>query len=124
MNAFIITTATALMIKDYRVDTTYDSLTLSWSTPEYLPEVYKWDVSCMLLCQNTVYIGGSGIASPLETKHYSPKLHPGSRCVTKFLAIYNPASLDAGLTNTVYTKEKGEQYTYVYSLLSLEYRCQ
>ena len=102
------------MIKGYRVDTTYDTITLSWDKPEYLPQSYKWDLSCTLLCGNTVYITQSVTVNSSETEDYITNLLPGSHCVIKFLAVYNPASLDVGLANIVYTKEKGEQHTYVY----------
>ena len=103
------------MIKGYRVDTTYDTVTLSWDKPEYLPELYEWDVSCMLLCGNVIYITLPVTVLSSATKDSITNLLPGSRCEIKFRAVYNPASLDVGLANIVYTKEKGEQYTHVYS---------
>ena len=109
-----ITTATALMIKGYRVDTTYDTVTLSWDMPKYLPQLYKWDVSCTLLCGNTAYNTKSVTVGSLETKDYITNLLPGSRCAINFRAVYNPASLDEGLANIVYTEEKGEQHTHVH----------
>ena len=103
------------MIKGYRVDTTDDTVTLSWDKPKYLPDLYEWNVSCTLLCVNFIYITRQVTVRPTETNDFITELLPGSRCEIKFRAVYNPASLDVGLANIVYTKEKGEQYTHVYS---------
>ena len=102
------------MIKGYRVDTTYDTVTLSWDKPEYLPQIYEWDMLCMLFCANSAYVNWPDTVNPSETEEHITNLLPGSRCLIKFLAVYNPASLDVGLANIVYTKEKGEQNIHVY----------
>ena len=109
MNLFIVTTATALMIKGFTVDTTYETVTISWDKPEHLPQLYKWDLSCTLACGDTIYTTQSVTVGSSETQDHISNLFPGSRCEIKFFAVYNPANLDSGLVKTVYTKEKGEQ---------------
>ena len=113
MNFFIITTATTFMIKGFTVDTSYDTVTISWDKPEYLPQSYKWDLSCTLACGHTVYTTQSVTVGSSETQDHISNLFPGSRCELKFFAVYNPASLDSGLVKTVYTKEKGEQNIFI-----------
>ena len=113
MNFFIITTATTFMIKGFTVDTSYDTVTISWDKPEYLPQSYKWDLSCTLACGDTVYTTQSVTVGSSETQDHISNLFPGSRCELKFFAVYNPASLDSAIVKTVYTKEKGEQNIFI-----------
>ena len=101
------------MIKDFMVDTTYDTVTISWVKPEYLPQLYKWTLSCTLACGNTSYITQSVTFGSSETQHFISNLFPGSCCEIRFFAVYNPASLDSGLVKPVYTKEKGEQSMFI-----------
>ena len=111
MNSFLILTATELMIKGMRLDTTFDAVTLSWVKPEYLPQYYMRIVECMPLCENRVYFFTAISINSHQTQHLISNLLPGSRCEIKFTAKYNPVSLDPGLAKTVYTKEKGERRT-------------
>ena len=101
------------MIKDFTVDTTYDTVTISWVKPRHLPKLYKWNLSCTLACGNTSYVTKSVTIGSSETQDFTSNLFPGSRCEIKFFAIYNPASLDSGLVKTVYTKEKGELSMFI-----------
>ena len=102
------------MIKGVIIDTTYDTVTLSWIKPEYLPQLYQRDISCTPACGNKVYFAQTVTFNSLVTRDHIKNLRPGSRCDTTFFAVYNPASLDPGLVNTVYTKEKGEKHVYIY----------
>ena len=103
----ILTTATDLMINGLTVDTTCDTITLSWVMPEYLPQSYNRDVSCMPACGNLAYITQSFTLGSSETRDHIINLLPGSHCEITLFAVYNPASLDPGLVKTMYTKEKG-----------------
>ena len=103
------------MIKGLRVDTTSDTVNLSWNFPEFVPKMYVRTVQCMPLCENRVYYFTTVALLSYETKHLISNVLPGSRCEIKIKAVYNPANLhDPGLQRTVYTKEKGEQQYYSY----------
>ena len=101
------------MIKDFTVDTTYDTVTIRWDKPEYLPQLYEWTLSCTLACGNPPYVKQSVNIGSSETQDFISNLIPGSCCEIRFFAVYNPASLDSGLAKTVYTKEKGEQSMFI-----------
>ena len=114
MNSILILTATDLMIKGLRVDTTYDTATMSWVKPEFLPQYYMRIVQCMPLCENRVYYFTAVSLLSYETQHIISNILPGSRCEINLAARYNPASLDPGLASTVYTKEKGDDIYFFY----------
>ena len=74
-----------------------DQIFMSWTPPRFLPIRFIHTVSCKLWCDPATYYLTETATSRIN--HYTnfPALQPGSICLIKFLAVYNPASVDPGI---------------------------
>ena len=81
---------------------------ISWTPPKFLPIRYTHTVSCKLLCDSaTYYLTETVTISQMVSTIFHLAL-PGSLCMVKFVAVYNPASIDPGiglLTHTLYSSK-------------------
>ena len=103
----MITTATSEMIKNPRTNSGMDYVEIVWDRPKYLPTKYKFSYSCTLMG------GEEYLTSQPETVHSTcirvrvADLHHYSICRLNLLAVYNPASIDPGITVTESTTKLG-----------------
>ena len=91
------------MIKNVSATTGADFIHITWSQPKILPSSYRVHIGCWLVHVHIEYVREELEASPLSTMFIVDQLLPGSRCVITLLAIYNPASIDDGITHTLFT---------------------
>ena len=91
------------MVKNVSATAGADFIELEWSAPKLLPMSYQVDVACRLLYNGIEYKRERLEATPLDTIQTVQMLHPRSHCVYTLLAIYNPASIDDGITGTIFT---------------------
>ena len=108
-------TATALMIHYLSITTTTDTVTVRWNKPEFLPESYHRTISCKHANEKNAYLQESINISSTKTEDIIPNLRPGSHCELRFFAVYNPASLDDGLSYMINTKEQGEKHMHAHT---------
>ena len=81
---------------------------VSWTTPRYLPYWYQQTTSCRLLCDQESYYLTEVEVDSSRTASYAKDLLPGSVCLIKLIAVYNPASNDPGImlfVSTLYTSK-------------------
>ena len=102
-NNFTFVTATTLMVKNVSAAAGTHFIEIVWTPPKLLPMSYQVNVVCRLLCNGKEYKRERLEATPLDTIQTIGKLYPRSHCVYTLLAIYNPASVDDGITRTVLT---------------------
>ena len=106
------------MIKSLSVHPGVFSFGLAWKEPEFYPDDYQFIAGCRLFCAREDYRSHDqsipGSATTLRVIH----LHPGSVCRVDLKAIYNPASIDAGLTQTFQTAFLSKYCMYQKLLLS------
>ena len=95
--------------------TTFDSvipgetqLSISWTPPKFPPINYIHTVSCKLLCDPTTYYLTETATSRLNHSTKFLALQPGSICLVKLLAVYNPASVDQGIGLSAHTLFSGK----------------
>ena len=80
-----------------------DFFDIFWSPPSIPPMTYRINVACRLLCNNMEYNRAKVNRRPYLTTQNVDNLLPGSACTFTLLAVYNPASIDSGITRTVFT---------------------
>ena len=78
-------------------------LVIIWTRPEFQPYLYKQKTSCKLLCDHRTYYLNEALLNGAETMTTLHALRPGSVCLIKHKAVYNPASIDSGITLTAHT---------------------
>lgn len=100
----ICVTATTLMIRNVSVTADDDFIHITWSVPKFLPASYQVNVSCRLTHTETEYMQVMLALSPFDKMLTVDKLFPESDCVFTLLAIYNPASIDDGITGNISTR--------------------
>ena len=102
-NSFYL--ATKQMIRSHSVASGPDYVNLNWSRPNFQPERYQLMHVCTLKPTCTP---GHGLNNYVMTKTQNltpntssvtiPNLRPSSICILFLLAVYNPASIDSGIT--------------------------
>ena len=105
---FIYNLATSLMVKNVLVTAGVEFVDIFWSTPTLLPMSYKVNIICQLLHNGIEYKRVKIAAAPQDTVLNVPSLLPGSHCMVTLQAIYNPASIDSGITHNVFTPNSSE----------------
>ena len=86
-----------------------DFVHLKWKIPKYLPDRYRLRYSCKLSMQVNHYIQATIeniMCNSIGLKISG--LNPQSTCVLTVFAIYNPASIDSGITVILKTLKKGK----------------
>ena len=91
------------MITDLAIKPGLFAIAMVWSPPRFLPSSYRAAVSCRLLCNNEWYLNTNVRGDSYATKLYAFQTRAGSHCEIIYSAIYNPASLDAGIRETAIT---------------------
>lgn len=78
---------------------------ISWDVPDYEPDHFQLTASCTLICDDTSYVyKNSSVTVPSSaTSGFLHNLLPGSVCQVKFLAVYNPSTIDPGIKLTAFT---------------------
>ena len=76
---------------------------ITWSQPKFLPSSYLVKFTCWRMPTETEYVCLHLEVLPFHTMLTIEELFPGSRCVFTLHAIYNPASIDVGITLGVST---------------------
>ena len=79
-----------------------------WLPPRYMPDHYK----VLALCTFATYAPEKiSLCEPAESHNLTIlNLHPGSVCKVVFQAIYNSATLDRGIRQTVELLSEGKEY--------------
>ena len=98
-----LTVATFRMINSLNLQPGIFSFGLSWQKPEFVPDHYQFTTHCQLVCASTEYYHNEVPVPAEETTLRVVELMPGSVCRVTLKAVYNPASIDKGLTGTVET---------------------
>ena len=76
-----------------------DFVEVRWSSVLYMPERYQVTFSCRLESNNSHYVSAKiANISPENCLLRVSKLFPGTVCVINLIAVYNPASIDEGIT--------------------------
>ena len=74
-----------------------DFITIAWNKPKYTPDYYRTLTKCRTwyspLWYRTIRLN---ISSDMYTMNLT-NLNPGSRCIIRFVAVFNPANLDPGI---------------------------
>ena len=102
-NEILIPIATARMIKNVYFLTSMHSATMYWTTPEFLPQHYKLNVTCNYFCSPVTQIIYQRIFTYAVafSEHTSgvtiPRLRPAMDCIVHFKSVYNVAAIDSGL---------------------------
>ena len=109
------------MIKLETADCGSNFVHVKWKIPKYLPQRYRLRYSCKLSMQGNHYVQAT-----IEIITYNSKglkisgLSPQSTCVLTVFAIYNPASIDPGITITLITPRKGN-LTFSKEMITKQY---
>ena len=91
------------MIKNLTATAGTNYIEIVWSVPKFLPKSYCVNVTCRLLYSGKEYKLEVVKATPMDTILTVGNLYPGSQCLYTLLAIYNEASIDDGITRTIFT---------------------
>ena len=95
------------MIRHYSVSTGSNYVELKWTYPMFLPERYQMKYMCGMKLKATstpnldmkIHLVKSAQSLSRDTTSVRlSDLRPGSICVLILVAVYNPASIDAGIT--------------------------
>ena len=105
--------ATSLMIPDYNLESSMHFVRITWQFPKYKPQMYKLSASC-----KQTGVGKYQISITLDSSSTSAEvtgLHPRSVCSINIIAIYNPASIDPGITISATTEGDCNQSTLTHT---------
>ena len=99
--------ATREMIISHSVAPGPDYIHLKWTHPNFRPEKYKLKYVCTLKPTCTpshdindyIMTNAQDLCSDTTSVTISD-LHPSSNCMVFLIAVYNPASIDSGITIT------------------------
>ena len=80
-----------------------DQLLITWTPPLFAPNHYIQTTSCNLLCDQSTYYLNEAVIDGEETSSITYAVQPGSICMIKLVAVYNPASLDPGIGLSAHT---------------------
>ena len=81
-----------------------NQLVVLWTPPRFYPDHYKQTISCRLLCNQRTYYLKETMVNGMEKLTTSNALMPGSVCLIKMVAVYNPASIDPGIGLVAHTR--------------------
>ena len=85
-------------------------ITLAWKNPVYTPIFLRVRVSCRLLCCSEPYLTAVKTMPEGRNEMTVRKLRAGSVCKLHFLAVFNTAGFDRGMSYSFETLETGEPY--------------
>ena len=81
----------------HQVTAGINHLVISWTLPQFPPYIYEQTTSCKLLCDHRTYYLTERMVNGGDSSSTISALQPGSVCLIKHLAVYNPASIDPGI---------------------------
>lgn len=102
--------ATSQMIRFLQPNIESMYIELKWSIPNFFPSSYTLTYTCCLTSNQTMYMYTTAKVENIHSCVHMVNLtdlQPGSTCICTLLAIYNPASIDKGITYTFTTPLKG-----------------
>ena len=103
--------ATSMMIPHLQIVPGPNHIDLNWPPPLYTPNYYEAWTSCTFANEKAEL---SSFAQPTSLDLRIINLHPGSICEVIFRAVYNQASLDSGIKQTVTLLPAGKECFYVH----------
>ena len=94
------------MIKTVNMQSSNDSITMSWLAPRFPPVTYKITYECGCFCDCTAYTSGTRYLMDEGRDHATVLgLRPGTKCHLTLKAIYNNANTnDPGMQRTATTQ--------------------
>lgn len=108
--------ATMQMIRSHSIASGADFVKLNWAHPQFQPERYQVNYVCTRkpACTPTndanQYITTKTTNLSSDTNSVTiPNLRPSTICMLFLLAVYNPASIDAGIAITGGTLDENER---------------
>lgn len=108
------------MIREFRSSPIEDAILIMWIRPKYEPEKYNLAYSCKLKHDVTDYIPTTSLVLDSRKVHHTiPDLRQDSICTISLLAVYNPASIDSGITIKGKTSEEGKAKCMPFLAISL-----
>ena len=107
-----------MMITNHSFIVSWDHIHFNWVVPKYTPERYQLYYSCRKEYQKIDYANGKleDTNSALNSFRIVG-LHPRSRCKLTFFAMYNPASIDQGITLNATTRRLGTSLKLMLKIL-------
>ena len=102
-------TVTRGFITDLNLKAGSTFIEIKWSRPPIQPIHYSVSTSCKATWTNSANTIKSEEVPGDRKSTVVTGLYPRSKCEVKFIAVYNPASLDTGIFRTVSTKKAGRR---------------
>ena len=112
VSVFKFYTATSLLIKSFSVKYESHSMQMMWLKPYLLPTGYRLLLSCKNVTSDQIYTEKEQYLISDDVFVFTYGIYPNSRCETNFLAMYNPASIDRGISRTILTSPASEYSTF------------
>ena len=85
-----------------------NQILIHWTSPRFLPDYYLHIVSCNLLCDPATYYLFEKVSNKQTNSTAINGIYPGSTCLFKHIAVYNPASIDPGIGLSALTFYSGK----------------
>ena len=103
----MVNTATSKMIQNLQTNTGLDYVEITWDRPMHDPIKYELTYSCRLQ-KGEEYITNQPETLPSTSNSVRlSQLLQDSICKLNILAVYNPASIDPGISVTESTSKEG-----------------
>ena len=96
-----------MLIRNLRTKSGLDNIRLSWDSPKLRPIKFELTFSCRLINGEEYITNVQQILDSTSISVQLGKLRTNSACKLNLLAVYNPASIDPGITVTKNTMCKG-----------------
>ena len=96
-------TATKLTTTFDKVLVGINQLVILWARSNFPPYAHRQTTYCQLYCDHKIYYINVAMLNGEATMIKLHELRPGSICLIKHLALYNPASIDPGIVTPTYT---------------------
>ena len=93
-----------------------NEISISWTPPIVLPINLIHTVSCKLWCDPTTYYLTETATTRLNHSTTFAALQPGSICLIRLLAVYNPASIDPGIGLSCHTHFSGKFFVNLHTV--------
>ena len=85
------------MIKSLYVRRGATFIKFYWPAPRFHPSYYYQIIFCKLWCAKKPYLYFTKVTESNATSSLVASIKPGSKCLIRFNAVYNLASLDPGI---------------------------
>ena len=92
---------------------------VTWPIPRFNPKLYTVDTECSYLQKSARSYKLDTVKARALTHRVIVRACPHCRCQVTLKAVYNQASLDQGISQTVVTAEEGELKHAVACVMSL-----